>query len=396
MVRPALELADLVRRYGAGYRRRHRLSRAQRRVLRAIETCRTAALGGHVEQCGQCAHTRVSYNSCRNRHCPKCQALAQARWLAQRKAELLPVPYYHVVFTLPAPLAEIAFYNPAVVYSLLFRTAAATLLTLGRDPRHLGAELGLFAVLHTWGQNLLHHPHVHCVVPGGGPAPDGARWIGCRPGFFLPVRVLSRLFRRLFLAALDQAFRQGKLRFFSALAPLRQPAAFQRYLAPWRRTEWVVYAKRPFAGPAAVLEYLGQYTHRVAISNHRLLALADDGVSFRWKDYRRAGREKHKVMTLAPDEFLRRFLLHTLPPGFPRIRYYGGLAARRRTAHLALCRHLLQAPDAGWLPPAAALSWRDLHAHLTGVRLDRCPRCGAGTMSVVETLAPCRFRCDSS
>src|SRR5271156_6002649 len=323
---PALEVADIFRRHGEAYRRAHagHLGRTERRVMGAIEACRTAALGGHVERCAGCGLVRISYNSCRNRHCPKCQGSARVAWLAERQAELLPVPYFHVVFTLPAPAAEIAFQNKETVYAILFRTAAETLRTIAADPRHLGAEIGLVAVLHTWGQTLQHHPHVHCVVPGGGPSPDGTRWIGCRPGFFLPVRVLSRLFRRLFLDELRAALTAGDLGFFGDLAGLAEAAAFDRRLCELRQLEWVVFAKPPFGGPAQVLAYLGRYTHRVAIANSRLVSVTDEHVAFRWKDYRRDG--KAKVMTLEPFEFIRRFLLHALPDGFHRIRHYGFLA----------------------------------------------------------------------
>ncbi|MGH8114932.1 MAG: IS91 family transposase, partial [Rhodanobacteraceae bacterium] len=317
------EVADVFRRYGDAYRSHHAgsLSTAQRRVMSAIELCRSAALGGHVEQCDHCGHRRIAYNSCRNRHCPRCQSLARAQWLDARRAELLDTPYFHVVFTLPGPLAAIAYQNKACVYGLLFRATAETLRTIAADPKHLGAEIGFFAVLHTWGQNLLHHPHLHCVVPGGGLAIGGDRWVGCKPGFFLPVRVLSRLFRRLFLEHLEQAFTAGRLQFFGDLAPLREHRAFRHYLIPLRQTEWVVYAKAPFAGPEQVLDYVGRYTHRVALSNHRILDIADGMVRFRWKDYRHGNRRK--VMTVSADEFMRRFLLHVLPAGFHRIRYYG-------------------------------------------------------------------------
>src|SRR5579863_98681 len=297
-MRPALEVADIFRRHGEAFRRTHdaHLGRVERRVMAAIEACRTPALGGHVEQCGDCGLIRCAYNSCRNRHCPKCQGLARAEWLEARQAELLPVPYFHVVFTLPAPAAEIAFQNKATVYAILFRAAAETLLTIAADPKHLGAEIGLVAVLHTWGQNLHHHPHVHCVVPVGGLSLDGTRWVACRPGFFLPVRVLSRLFRRLFLDALRTAFEAGELGFFGELAALAEPNAFTRQLRELRRVEWVVYAKPPFGGPAQVLAYLGRYTHRIAITNSRLVSLANAEVAFRWKDYRHHG--KTKLMTL--------------------------------------------------------------------------------------------------
>jgi hypothetical protein len=341
--------------------------------MRAIERCRTAALGGHVEQCNACGHQRIAFNSCRNRHCPKCQGQARAEWLAARQAELLPVPYFHVVFTLPAPVAEIAFQNKKAVYAVLFRAAAETLRTIAADPKHLGAELGVVAVLHTWGQNLHHHPHVHCVVPGGGPSPDGTRWIACRPGFFLPVRVLSRLFRRLFLEDLQTAFEAGELGFFGDLAELAQPAAFTRRFRELRRVEWVVYAKPPFGGAAQVLAYLGRYTHRVAIANSRLVSMTDTEVAFRWKDYRHHG--KSKVQILSPDEFIRRFLLHTLPDGFHRIRHYGFLANGHRGEKLVLCRKLLAVPPPG--QPA-----RD---GTNGGPLDRCPCCG-GAMITLGTL----------
>src|SRR5664279_14077 len=322
----AIEVADIFRRHGKAYLQAHgaHLGRVERRVMAAITACRTAALGGHVEQCTDCGEIRISYNSCRNRHCPKCQNLARAQWVEARQAELLPVPYFHVVFTLPAQLAEIAFQNKAVVYDILMRTAAETLRTIAADPTHLGAEIGLIAVLHTWGQNLHHHPHIHCIVPGGGISPDATRWTACRPGFFLPVKVLSKLFRRLFLNQLDAAFQAGRLSFFSALTMVAEPRNFVRLLAKLRGIDWVVYAKRPFGGPEQVLAYLGRYTHRVAIANSRLVKLEDGHVSFRWRDYRQEAL--NKVMTLPAEEFIRRFLLHTLPDGFQRIRHYGFLA----------------------------------------------------------------------
>ena len=372
----SLEVADVFRRHGDAYRRAHdsHLGRVERRVMSAIELCRTAALGGHVEACADCGLIRCAYNSCRNRHCPKCQGLARAEWLAARQAELLPVSYFHVVFTLPAPVAEIAFQNKEAVYAILFRTAAETLHTIAADPKHLGAEIGLVAVLHTWGQNLHHHPHIHCVVPGGGPSLDGTRWVACRPGFFLPVRVLSRLFRRLFLDALRVAFEAGHLGFFGELAPLAEPAAFARRLRDLRQVEWVVYAKPPFGGPAQVLAYLGRYTHRVAISNARLVGMSDDRVAFRWKDYRHHG--KAKVMTLEPFEFIRRFLLHTLPDGFHRIQHYGFLANGHRAAKLALCRSLLD---------VASPSGNQVQDLLPAQPPERCPCCG-GTMVVLGIL----------
>ena len=376
MPRATLEVADIFQQHGADYRKAHALPLQQLRVMRAVETCRTAALGGHVEQCGHCDYTRISYNSCRNRHCPKCQSTARAQWLENRKAELLPVEYFHVVFTIPEQVARIAFHNKELVYGILFRAASETLLTIAADRKHLGAGIGFFAVLHTWGQNLLHHPHLHCVIPGGGLSTDHDRWVYCLPGFFLPVRVLSRLFRRLFLEAIETAFQADKLAFFGDLEPLRDPAAFHHYLSPVRETEWVVYCKPPFGGPQQVLEYLGRYTHKVAISNRRLLSRSNGEVSFQWKDYRH--RSKSRVMTVAAEEFIRRFLIHTLPPGFPRIRYFGFLANRHRKDKLALCRRLLTDPIAKLLPQPA-----DCHPAVQlfiRLPLPRCPRCGIGTM----------------
>ena len=381
-------MADVFRQHGPAYRAARRLPRQQLRVMRAIETCRTQALGGHVEQCGHCSHIRVSYNSCRNRHCPKCQSLARARWLEQRKAELLPVEYFHVVFTLPEPIAAIALQNHKAVYSILFRATAETLLTIARDPQHLGADIGFFAILHTWGQNLLFHPHLHCVVPGGGLSPGGDRWIGCRPGFFLPVRVLSRLFRRLFLDALERAFHKSELQFFSALRPLQDPTAFSTYLEPWRSAEWVVYAKPPLGGPGQVLEYLGRYTHRVAIANQRLVAMDHEKVTFRWKDYRH--RQRPKTMTVDAGEFIRRFLLHTLPPGFQRIRHYGLLSNHHRRGALARCR-LCLATTASQLLPNPRLDFRELYLALTAQPLNRCPQCGIGTLVIIGNLPAARW-----
>src|SRR5438552_9891049 len=341
MDRPKLEVADVFRRYGEAYRQEHgaSLCTAQRRVLTAIEVCRTAVLGGHLEQCDHCGHQRNAYNSCSDRHCPKCQSFARFKWIQHRQSELLNTQYFHVVFTLPQQIATIAYQNKRELYGILFRATAQTLLTIAADPKHLGAEIGFFAVLHTWGSNLLHHPHLHCVVPGGGLSPDGSRWIACRPGFFLPVRVLSRLFRRLFLEELIKAFDAGKLKFFSALEPCQDRGAFLRYLVPTREVEWVVYAKRPFAGPEQVLDYVGRYTHRIAIFNNRLLDIADGDVTFRYKDYRHDAQPK--TMSLEAAEFIRRFLLHVLPAGFQRIRYYGFLGNRHRKETLARCRHLL-------------------------------------------------------
>lgn len=343
MERPALEVADIFRAHGPAWRaaQHAHLSLGQLKVMSAIEQCRSAALGGHVLHCPACAHDEIAYNSCRNRHCPKCQASAAKRWLEARQAELLPVDYYHVVFTLPAAISAIAYTNKAAIYRLLFEVAAETLRTIAADPRHLGARIGATLVLHTWGSALTHHPHVHGIVPGGGLSLDGERWVACKPGFFLSVRVLSRLFRRRFLEELEQAHRAGQLQFFGECAQLGEADAFADWLVPLRECEWVVYAKRPFAGPAAVLAYLSRYTHRVAIANSRLVALGERGVTFKWKDYRQTGATRHKTMTLAADEFMRRFLLHVLPGGFHRIRHYGLIANSGRRENLARARELL-------------------------------------------------------
>lgn len=383
-----LEVADIFRQAGHMYRQQHadELSRGQRCVMSAIERCRTAALGGHVEQCDACGHQRIAFNSCRNRHCPKCQSLVRAQWLEDRQADLIPVDYFHVVFTVPEKVAAVAYQNKAVVYEILFHATAETLRTIAADPKHLGAEIGFLAILHTWGQNLLHHPHLHCVVPGGGLSSDGEHWISCRPGFFLPVRVLSRLFRRLFLARLQGAFDAGQLRFFNTLESLQAPGAFARYLLPVRQAEWVVYAKPPFGGPRQVLEYLGRYTHRVAISNNRLIDFVDGNVSFRWKDYRHDSRQK--VMRLQEQEFIRRFLLHVLPGGLQRIRHYGFLANRHRATKLARCRQLLAEPDPVVEITDARLDYRDRYEQLTGRSLRDCPQCGRGHMVCIETFLP--------
>jgi len=387
MGRFGLEVADVFRRYGEAFRQRHAasLSNAQRRVMSAIELCRTAALGGHIEQCDHCDHQRISYNSCRDRHCPKCQSLDRARWLEKRQSELLDVPYFHVVFTLPAPMAAIAYQNKEQVYDIFFRTASDTLQTIAADPKHLGAEIGFFSVLHTWGQTLTNHPHLHIVVAGGGLSSDGTRWISCRPNFFLPVEVLSRLFRRLFLEALNQAFDAGNLNFFSNLEPLTTPRAFRRYLAPLRRAEWVVYTKAPFDGPEQVLRYVARYTHRVAISNDRLLDIEDGKVSFSWKDYR--DNNQRKTMTLAAEEFIRRFLIHVLPKGFQRIRHYGFLANCCRARKLPLCRQLLRMPPH---QPGCHIKkdYRQRYQELTGRSLTQCPVCQQGQMLVIEVLRP--------
>ena len=375
MSRPALEVADIFRGHGVAWRHAHagHLSLEQLKVMSAIESCRTAALGGHVARCEDCAYTTIAYNSCRNRHCPKCQGAAAKEWLAAREAELLPVPYYHVVFTLPGPIGDIAYQNKAVIYDILFKASAETLVTIAANPRHLGARIGITSVLHTWGSAMTHHPHVHMIVPGGGISLDDQRWVSCRPGFFLPVRVLSRLFRRLFLEKLIAAHQAGRL--FGDHAPLAACEAFTAYLRPLRKIEWVVYSKRPFCGPEAVLAYLSRYTHRVAISNSRLISVDDTGVTFKWKDYRARPRERQKIMTLALDEFIRRFLIHVLPKGFHRIRRYGLFAKGACADNIARARELLAVAKPEGQPTAAVDPSKPA-----------CPCCG-GRMIIVEVFA---------
>jgi Putative transposase/Transposase zinc-binding domain len=383
VVRPALEVADIFRDFGPAWRQANagHVSLDQLKVMSAIERCRTAALGGHVARCENetCGYTRIAYNSCRNRHCNKCQAAAATQWLAERQAELLPVPYFHVVFTLPAAIADLAYQNKAVIYDLLFKASSETVLAIAVDPKHLGARIGITAVLHTWGSTMIHHPHVHMIVPGGGIALDGSRWVSCRPRRFLPVRVFSKLFRGLMLAKLLAAHKAGQLQFFNQYAHLAEPKAFARYLAPLRRRKWYVYAKRPFGGPEAVLAYLSRYTHRVAISNRRLIALDQTGITFRYKDYR--GRARYKVMTLATSEFIRRFLSHVLPKGFHRIRYYGLLAKSSCAENLARARQLLAVPKPQALPDD------DAGPNEPSTIAHPCPCCG-GRMIIIEAFAP--------
>jgi hypothetical protein len=394
-VRPALEVADIVRAHGEEFRQAHAafLSPAQKRVLRAIATCRTAALGGHLERCDECGHERNAYNSCGNRHCPKCQSMARAEWLEKHQADLLPVEYFHIVFTLPEPLAALALQNKRQIYDLLFRATAETLQSIAADPKRLGAQIGFFCILHSWGQTLMAHPHLHCVVPGGGISLDGCRWVACRPGFFLHVHVLSRRFRRLYLQYLKQVYAAGKLRFDGELQPLSQPQAFTRYLASLGKMEWVVYSKPPFGGPERVLDYLGRYTHRVAISNNRLKELKDGQVTFAYKDYKHEQRQK--LMTLPVDEFLRRFLLHVLPDGFQRVRHYGLLANRHRAQNLARCRELLAVSEPA---PQRQLDYRERYQKLTGQDVLQCPRCKKGRMVriTVLTAVPITVGWDSS
>ena len=389
MKRPPFEVADIVRAVGRSFIEKHRswLTGLHLKVLSAIERCRTAALGGHRDRCSRCGHTvAISYNSCRNRHCPKCQTHARDKWLAARTGELLAVPYVHVVFTLPHELAPLAFHNKKTLYTLLFRASAATLLEVAADPKHLGAEIGFLSVLHTWGQNILHHPHVHCVIPAGGLLPDHNRWVHPRYPFFLPVKVLSRVFRGKFLAGLKRAYQEGDLCLPGSLKPMTQERMFGSFLRSLFRQDWVVYAKPPFGGPQHVLHYLARYTHRVAISNHRLVDFTDGKVTFRWKDY--AHGNKHRLMTVTAEEFLRRFLLHTLPRNFVRIRFFGFLANRRRAASLALCHQLLETnPRFCPTPPATAEqptrgSWT-------------CPLCGS-PMVVIERLTVQQIRWEAA
>jgi Putative transposase/Transposase zinc-binding domain len=381
MFRPKLEVADIFRDHGGAWRSANagHVSLDQLKVMTAIERCRTAALGGHVERCENCAHTVIAYNSCRNRHCPKCQGAAAQEWLAEREAELLPLPYFHLVFTLPAAIADIAYQNKAVIYDLLFKASSEALLTIAGDPKHLGARIGILSVLHTWGSAMTHHPHVHMIVPGGGFSLDRKSWVSCRSNFFLSVRVLSRLFRRLFLDKLVAAHQSGQLQFFNAHAALVDRQKFAAFLAPLRNTEWVVYSKRPFGGPKEVLRYLARYTHRVAISNRRLIACDEKGVTFKWKDYRIEGPDRYKVMTLATHEFIRRFLIHVLPAGFHRIRYYGLLASGKRAENVARARELLMPP----IIPVAAIKAISANAAEPQKSKHSCPCCG-GRMIIIE------------
>jgi hypothetical protein len=389
MSRQALEVADIFRAQGKAWRQAHRghISLGQLKVMSAIEACRSAALGGHVLRCSSCAHQQIAYNSCRNRHCPRCQGSAAHRWLEARQADLLPVEYYHLVFTLPAPISDLAYRNKSVIYAILFKAAAATVQTIAADPKHLGARVGLTLVLHTWGSAMTHHPHVHGIVPGGGLSINGEQWIHCRSGFFLPVRVLSRLFRRLFLERLNEAYQSNDLKFFGDHKSLVHADAFSNWLKPLQQTEWVVYAKRPFAGPQAVLAYLSRYTHRVAIANSRLLKFNEQGVTFKWKDYRSKQRFRHKAMTLKTDEFIRRFLIHVLPGGFHRIRHYGLLANSGRRDNLKRARELLleQTNDDDAIEnsaiDSAASKTNDIPEPLPATYI--CPGCG-GPMVIIE------------
>jgi hypothetical protein len=388
VARPALEVADIFRHHGAAWRQANRghVSLLQLKVMSAIENCRTAALGGHVARCEDCAHTTIAYNSCRNRHCPKCQAAAAREWMAAREAELLPIPYFHVVFTLPSEIGDIAYQNKAVIYDLLFKASSETMLTIAADPKHLGARIGITSVLHSWGSAMTHHPHVHMIVPGGGLSTDDSRWISCKPNFLLPVRVLSKLFRRLMLQKLLAAHGAGRLQFRGSHAHLADANTFAAFLAPLGKKRWFVYAKRPFAGPKAVLAYLSRYTHRVAISNSRLIAVDQRSVTFKVKDYRIEGPGRYTTMTLDVGEFIRRFLIHVLPKGFHRIRHYGLFASPNRAETIARARELL-----GLATPAAEAAV-EIDPAAAQPLAKPCPCCG-GRMFVIETFeAGCQPR----
>ena len=383
-----VEVADIVRRHGPEYRKAHCLPLHHLRVMRAVETCRTAALGGHTDRCEDCGHIEISYNSCRNRHCPKCQTLQKERWIEARGQDLLPVPYFHVVFTIPTELNPLVIMNQRVLYNLLFRSVSETLEALCQNPRHLGAQIGFIGVLHTWGQNLLDHPHIHCVVPGGGLSPDRSRWVSCRRGFFIPVRVMSELFRGKFLDYLKDRFHAGDLIFPGGIAHLGHPGAFSALCGRLYTKKWVVYCKPPFASPEGVLQYLGRYTHRIAISNNRILNVQDGAVSFRWRDY--ADGDKQKIMTLTAEEFIRRFLLHVLPPRFVRIRHFGLLANRNRKDHIAVCRQLLGSDTTVTKEKDTKETWQELLRRICGIDVTTCPVCKKGKMVMVELLPPCR------
>ena len=381
MNRPALEVADIFRQFGPAWRKANQghISLDQLKVMSAIERCRTSDLGGHVARCEDCSHIHIAYNSCRNRHCPKCQGAAAREWLEDRKAELLPVGYFHLVFTLPAPLADLAFQNKRVMYDLLFKTSSEAMLTIAADPKHLGAKIGITSVLHTWGSAMTHHPHIHMIVPGGGVSLDGSKWVHCRKNFFLPVRVLSRLFRRLFLEKVVETYEQGCLKFLGHHTALKDTSSFDNFLKPLRKIEWVVYAKEPFGGPKAVLAYLSRYTHRIAISNRRLIKADVKSVTFKYKDYRIQGPKRYKTMTLATDEFIRRFLIHVLPKRFHRIRHYGLLANGNRADNLIKMRSLLHVSEPE-KPKTGTIDEDHVLKH-------PCPCCG-GRMIIIDSFEP--------
>ena len=383
-----VEVADIFRQYGPDYRKSHRVPRTHRRAMSAIEACRTSLLGGHKDECDTCGHLRISYNSCRNRHCPKCQFLRKEKWIEARTEDLLPIRYFHVVFTIPAELNPLVFSNQKVAYNLLFRSVSETLLTLSHDPKHLGAQIGFIGILHTWGQNLMDHPHVHCIVTGGGLSPEGIRWVSCRKNFFIHVKVLSALFKPKFLAYLKDSFQSGDLIFPGAIGYLKDPDVFKGFIRQLKQKKWVVYCKPPFNGVEGVLQYLSRYTHRIAISNHRILKLEDGKVSFLWRDY--SDGDKEKIMTLDADEFIRRFLLHVLPDRFVKIRHYGLLANRNRKDNIALCRELLGTCKTETKDKDLPLTWQEHLLKVSGVDVTKCPVCKKGTMVRVEVLHPLR------
>ncbi len=382
-----LEVADIFRQHGPAYRKAHRLPRNHLRVMRAIEVCRTAVLGGHKDQCDTCGHLEISYNSCRNRHCPKCQTLRKEKWIEARVDDLLPIEYFHVVFTIPSELNLLVSNNQKVLYDLLFRSSSETLTELANDPKHIGAKIGVIGILHTWGQNLMDHPHIHCVVTGGGMSPDGS-WVSCRRGFFLPVKVISALFRGKFLDLLKNCFSRGDLVFPGQLSHLKQPGNFNAFRGQLSRKKWVVYCKPPFDGPQGVLKYLGRYIHRIAISNNRILATQDGNVSFRWRDY--ADDNCQKTMTLKADEFIRRFLLHVLPSRFVRIRHFGLLANRSRKDNIVACRKILGNPEIISEKAVGQESWQEQLLRICGIDVTICPACQKGRMCRVALLLPCR------
>lgn len=391
VVSNGVEVADIFRQYGPSYRQSHEMPLNQLRTMRAIEICRTAELGGHVEECDTCGAIRISYNSCRNRHCPKCQFLRKEKWLEERKEDLLPIPYFHVVFTIPDGLNPLALRNQRGIYGILFKSVSETLIELGKDPRHLGAQIGFISILHTWGQNLMDHPHIHCIVAGGGLSSNGGKWVSCRKGFFIPVRVLSRLFRGKFLSYLKKGYDCKKLNFHGDICQLQDSKAFREFLKDLYRQEWVVYCKPPFKGPEGVLRYLGRYTHRVAIANHRIIKMEDGKVSFLWRDYSDGNR--NKTMTLNVFEFIRRFLLHVLPERFVKIRYYGLLGNRNRKTMLSQCRKLLGVITVKTANRDVSETWQEFLLRVCGVDLMKCPFCGKGRMFRREILLP--QRCNS-
>jgi hypothetical protein len=386
-----LEVADVFCQYGPAYRESHRMPRNHLRVMRAIQVCRTAVLGGHKDKCDHCGHLEISYNSCRNRHCPKCQTLRKERWIEARSEDLLPIEYFHVVFTIPSELNPLVSMNQRIMYDLLFRSVSETIEKLANDPKHLGATVGVTGILHTWGQNLMDHPHIHCIVTGGGLSPDGSHWVSCRKGFFIHVRVLSALFSRKFLGLLEKSFESGDLVFPGSISYLKELRAFKSFKGHLYHKKWVVYCKPPFDGPKGVLQYLGRYTHRIAISNNRILDVQGGNVSFLWRDY--ADNNHKKTMTLKADEFIRRFLLHVLPARYVRIRHFGLLANRRRKDNIALCREFLGTGKTVTKEKIRQETWQEQLRRISGIDVTICPVCQKGRMFTIELLHP--YRCNS-